>query len=400
MATNKKVRARGSHLNAFVERLLDRRIGRMTGEAGRAVSTANDIALFAIAVTVAYVAFFLTYDPAAFGMLAALNVVFTCSYLGSVLLAHLGRPLGASLLFLLTGVIQLVTTTAVVGWESGFHLYLLLGGQLVFMMFAERHAALRWVMSLVALSAFLIAQFMLPVANAMVQMPHVLLTTLFSLNALLTASVLFVLAAVSHFRAERARFAAADLAAKAEYLANTDALTGLANRRPVMEKLDELSTPGSVGYSLAIADIDHFKLINDEYGHSCGDRVLAQVGKTLKSSLRATDAVGRWGGEEFVFLMPQATMADARVTMERVRTALGGLAVECADHTHSITVSVGLTTGRDDGAPHRTIRRADGALYRAKESGRNRVAIAVGREDDGPSTTRAALSVKPDARAT
>ena len=398
MPARRKTRTRGSYLTVFVDKLLDRRVGRMTGEAGRTVATAHHMALFAIAVTVAYVGFFLTYDPRAFGPLVASNVIFTLGYLACVLLARLGRTLGASLTFLLNGVIQLVVTTVFVGWESGFHLYLLMGGQLVFMMFAERHAALRWVMSVVALFAFLGSQFLLPVANAVVQMPDVLLTALFSVNALLTASMLFILAGVSHFRAERARNAAAELAAKAEYLANTDALTGLANRRPLMERLDALSAPGRAEYSLAIADIDHFKLINDEFGHSCGDRVLAHVGKLLKTSLRSSDAVGRWGGEEFVFVMPQATTADARVTMERVRASLGGLAVECADHTHSITVSIGLTEGFGDGAPHRTIRRADNALYEAKESGRNRVVVAVGQVRDAPRPATAAVGSEPKTR--
>ena len=397
MTVQKKTRSRDSYVNTFVERLLDRRIGRLTGEAGRTVATAHHMALFAIVVSGAYVAFFLTYDPAAFGLLAAFNVVFTLVYLGSVLLARLGRLLVASLTFLLNGVTQLVVTTVFVGWESGFHLYLLLGGQLVFMMFAERHAALRWMMSLLALSAFLASQFLLPVANAVVLMPEVLLPTFFSLNALMTAAMLFILAAVSHFRAERARFAAAELAAKAEYLANTDALTGLANRRPVMERLDDLSAPGGAEYSLAIADIDHFKLINDEYGHSCGDRVLAHVGRLLKTSLRSSDAVGRWGGEEFVFLMPQATVADARVTMERVRTSLGDMVVDCTDHTHSITVSIGLTVGRGDGAPHRTIQRADDALYAAKESGRNCVAIATSHVGNATEPT---APLEPGARTT
>ncbi|WP_062131709.1 GGDEF domain-containing protein [Demequina aestuarii] len=367
--------ARDRHLNDAVERLLDRRVGRLTGEAGRAVSTTHGIAVIAIILTLSYIAFFMTYDMAMFGTLIAFNMVATIAYVACVLLARLGRQLGAALVTFGTAIVQLVMASAFVGWEAGFHLFILLACQLVFMVFTERQRALRWVSAFGALFGFLACQFLLPASGAIVQMPQVLLTTLFSINVLLMSSMLFIVAAVSHFRAERARQRAAELAARAEYLANTDALTGLANRRPVMERLEKLSVPGAAPYCLAIADLDHFKDINDRFGHACGDRVLADIGARLKASLRVTDAVGRWGGEEFVFVITDAQLSDAAVTMERIRASIGDASIACTGHDHPITVSIGLTDGEYDGSPHHAIRRADDALYASKAGGRDRVTV-------------------------
>ncbi|MFN3866440.1 MAG: diguanylate cyclase [Demequina sp.] len=383
--------ARDRHLNDAVERLLDRRVGRLTGEPGRAVSTTHGLALIAIILTLSYAAFFITYDLPTFVPLIVFNLIAAVAYVVCVLLARLGRQLGSALLTLGTAVVQLLFSSAYVGWEAGLHLFLLLGCQLVFMVFTQRQRGLRWVWAFIALFAFLGCQFLLPASGAIVQMPAVLLTALFSLNALATSSMLFILAAVSHFRAERARRRAAELAARAEYLANTDALTGLANRRPVMERLEQLSVAGGTPYCLAIADLDRFKRVNDRYGHACGDRVLADVGVRLKSSLRATDAVGRWGGEEFVFVITDAELEDAAATMERIRVSVSETAIACTGHDHPITVSIGVTDGQYDGSPHHAIRRADDALYASKAGGRDRVTVVAATAADGATETDPAL---------
>lgn len=375
MSVDEGSNAQASRLSRAIGRLLDRRVGLLAGEPGRAAAMAHGMAIFALVLTLSYVAFYLTYDMAVFAALIAFNLGAALSHAISMLMAHLGRQLGASLLVLGTGVLQLVMSSGFLGWEAGLHLFLLLGGQLVFLVFTERQRALRWVWAPAALFAFLACQFLLPVSGAVVQMPTVVLNALFSINALLTSSMLFILAAMSHFRAERARRRAAELAARAEYLANTDVLTGLSNRRPVMERLEQLSSAPGASYCLAIADLDHFKAINDRYGHSCGDRVLADVGAVLKASLRATDAVGRWGGEEFVFVIADAELPDAVATMERIRASVRDIKVACAGHDHPVTVSVGVTDGQYDGRPHLAIRRADDALYVSKAAGRDCVSV-------------------------
>lgn len=362
-------------LSAMVGRVLDRRVGRLGGEAGRAVSTTHAIALLGLVLTLSYSAFFATYDIDAFQVLVAVNAGFAVAYLGMVLLARLGRQLSAALLLLSAAILQLVVSSAWVGWEAGLHLYLLLAAQLVFLVFTQRQHMLRWLFAALALAAFLLAQFAMPASGAVVQMADVILNTMLSVNALLVASMLFILAAYSHHRAEQARSEASESAARAEYLANTDALTGLATRRPVTERLEVLSQPGGEDYCLAVADLDRFKEINDAHGHGCGDTVLAEVGERLRASLRVSDSVGRWGGEEFIFVLPDASLGDAAIMMERVRARVSSTAVPCGDHEHLITVSIGLTAGDHEGTAHHAIRRADTALYEAKSAGRDRVCV-------------------------
>ncbi|GIG54757.1 GGDEF domain-containing protein [Demequina activiva] len=365
----------GRQLSDIVGRVLDRRVGRLGGEAGRAVSTTHAIAVFGLIITLSYTAFFATYDFEAFRGLVALNAAFCVAYLGMLLLARLGRQLAAALALLCAAIAQLLISTAWVGWEAGLHLYLLLAAQLVFMVFTQRQRPLRWIFAAVALAAFLLAQLTMPASGAVVQMADVILNTMLSVNALLVASMLFILAAYSHYRAEKAQADASESAARAEYLANTDALTGLATRRPVMERLEVLSQAGGDEYCLALADLDHFKAINDAHGHACGDAVLAEVGTRLRTSLRVSDSVGRWGGEEFIFVLPDASLGDATIMMERVRSRVGSTSISCGDHEHAITVSIGLTAGDYAGTPHHAIRRADDALYEAKAAGRDRVCV-------------------------
>jgi diguanylate cyclase (GGDEF)-like protein len=178
---------------------------------------------------------------------------------------------------------------------------------------------------------------------------------------------------VAHERSHVAQRVAHQAAARAEYLANTDALTGLANRRPVTTELDALARPGSAPYCLAIADLDAFKELNDTFGHACGDTVLAAVGRTLRASVRAGDLVGRWGGEEFIFVLVGTSLTDAVSRSERVRAAIEDLVVDCSGHVHTITVSVGVADGVPGMPAFRVLKRADDAMYDAKNAGRNTV---------------------------
>jgi diguanylate cyclase (GGDEF)-like protein len=164
--------------------------------------------------------------------------------------------------------------------------------------------------------------------------------------------------------------------AELERLALTDPLTGLANRRAGERALERevararrLVSP----FSLALVDVDHFKSINDSSGHKVGDDVLIRVSQILTTALRASDLVVRWGGDEFLVLLPDVNLAGAQVFAERARKQVGSLALS-ADTT--ITISAGVV----EVAPGETLRdalgRADAELYRAKRSGRNRIQTA------------------------
>lgn len=156
--------------------------------------------------------------------------------------------------------------------------------------------------------------------------------------------------------------------------AAVDTLTGLPNRRGVARALDDAMAHVRAGgkYAVLLLDVDHFKSINDLLGHQTGDRVLAQIGRIIAENIRGVDVAGRFGGEEFLVLLRDAQRDRAMQVAERLRNAVecGGLAY--ADGK-AVTVSVGVAYARSADGAHDVVERADRALYRAKNAGRNRV---------------------------
>ena len=172
----------------------------------------------------------------------------------------------------------------------------------------------------------------------------------------------------------------------AEIRAATDALTGLPNNRAVQDTLKRMVAQASrsvAPLSAALLDLDHFKHINDAHGHSRGDEALAAVAANLRSSLRESDFVGRYGGEEFLLLLPDTGKQQARVVAEKVRAAVDAIALSNLDLR--VTASFGVATLPDDcGDADSLMRAADRVLYSAKGRGRNRVELFESREDTAP----------------
>lgn len=200
-------------------------------------------------------------------------------------------------------------------------------------------------------------------------------TGLISGFALALAILLFVLAR-RHFQNMSRLREAHKLMSQ---LANTDMLTGVKNRRAFLLSLEtEVDRARRYGQplSLIMLDIDHFKLVNDAYGHPIGDDVLKTFAKICKSVLRSHDVIGRLGGEEFAVVLPQTTATIAKCVAEKIRLAVGDVPIETAAGHITITVSLGLTQLQaDDHQVGTLITRADRALYRAKRGGRNQVSI-------------------------
>ncbi len=159
-------------------------------------------------------------------------------------------------------------------------------------------------------------------------------------------------------------------------LARTDALTGLANRRTLDETLPrEIARAERQGKPLAVimADLDHFKAINDRFGHVIGDQVLAGAAAVFGSNLRAYDLAARYGGEEFVLVLPGTTAKEAAPVAQRVRKEVADIKIP--NGPTQITISLGIASFRTGETPDQIVARADAALYRAKNAGRNRVEI-------------------------
>lgn len=166
-----------------------------------------------------------------------------------------------------------------------------------------------------------------------------------------------------------------------EQAAHTDPLTGTGNRRWLESRLPALLPPQS---AIAQLDLDHFKQINDRFGHAVGDRVLVEFARCLQGQLRSSDLLARMGGEEFVVYLPAVTQAEAQAIAERLCAHVAMLRIEIQGSPISVTVSIGLAWVHDTCTPADTwFKRADDALYQAKQSGRNQVVLATGTAAQG-----------------
>jgi len=185
---------------------------------------------------------------------------------------------------------------------------------------------------------------------------------------------------VSHFATiGRDLTATRQLQQELRLMANTDPLTGLLNRRRFLEQAEsEFVRSQRYRHELAVVmlDIDHFKTINDTHGHFIGDQVLIAMSCASTNLLRGTDIMSRWGGEEFVILMPETPLAGAAILAERLREVLAQLAVDTTAGTLRFTVSAGVAArGGPDAGITDMMQRADSALYEAKQHGRNRIQV-------------------------
>ena len=200
----------------------------------------------------------------------------------------------------------------------------------------------------------------------------------------MTASMGLLLGAGSHlfFNNFRLRKARLELISSFEKVRNDlffDDLTGLYNRRAGMERLREefaRACRNGKEFSVAMVDVDHFKKVNDTYGHLAGDHVLKEIGKILRTELRQCDVIVRYGGEEFMVIMPETDQKQAIQALERLCSKLSSMEISYGDLKIKITISIGVASAfpvmKD---PMGVIHRADEALYRAKRSGRNRVIL-------------------------
>jgi len=174
------------------------------------------------------------------------------------------------------------------------------------------------------------------------------------------------------------------LRAKLREQAIHDPLTGLANRRYLEESLPrELhrASRAKTALSVAMLDLDHFKHFNDTFGHDSGDSLLREVGRVLREELRKSDIASRYGGEEFVLVLPESSLVDTFQRIEEIRVMIRGLQIRHGDQLlGTVTVSAGIAEAREGLTARELLREADEALYAAKHAGRDRVALYQAKE--------------------
>ncbi len=254
------------------------------------------------------------------------------------------------------------------GWDSEFHYFLLLFVPAI-VVGAPGRQAVPFMVLLLACYAGLYAacQAWAPLSP----LPPLQLEIARWFNIVLAFGLLYSVAA---FYRHRVRTAERQLLR----LARVDALTGLANRTHFQERASaELARARREGrpVTVMLADVDDFKRVNDTHGHQAGDRVLAAVARAMGEALREHDVLARWGGEEFMALLPATDGEIARAVAERVRQTVASLRVPLGEQTLLVTLSFGLAEVHDGDLQSATLR-ADGALYASKRGGRNRVTHA------------------------
>ncbi len=300
--------------------------------------------------------------------LGFVNVVSTVAWAVAWIMNERGRHLVAVSITTVELAVHTALATMALGWSAGFQYHLL--GAVPISLFNNRVRTWTGVGVVVALSALFVVLFAAS-GTGTVEVGAGFLDVLHAANAL----VAFAAAGIaSHF------FRLASVAAEQqmETLASTDALTGVLNRRRMRELLDaqaNLAERHGSEFALIMADIDRFKAFNDTYGHAFGDRVLHDVASIITDRLRQYDTVARWGGEEFLVMLPDAGTDGARSVAETIHKAVERYAVDHHGRNVGVTITLGVASHVPGASVEDTIRRADEALYRGKQAGRNRVVL-------------------------
>lgn len=271
----------------------------------------------------------------------------------------------------LLGLLQITVTAVLIGPKADFQQYLFAALLMIF--FSLKQALLYKVLrATLVIGIFLTIDIWLEPGWAVFPQSSAVLTTLSHVNTLGSS---LVLAGMAHAQALTRDEAEENL----RQAATTDELTGLFNRRAIGSFIDqEAARSARTGHPLSfvLCDIDRFKQINDTWGHAAGDHVLKRLSVTLKTILRGYDGIARWGGEEFLIVLPDASPESAVATAERIRKLLAGVHIEFQDERIQISMTFGVSGLMAEENWQAAIARADDALYRGKTTGRNRVELA------------------------
>ncbi|SDU29432.1 GGDEF domain-containing protein [Halopseudomonas salegens] len=318
------------------------------------------------------VAFFFIFHYLGSPILAWINVLSVGMYVIAYwALKHRHNRL-AVLLIWVEVIVHAALGTLLIGWDSGFYYYLLM---FIPALYAGNHSLRSASIAVFALWLFYVGlnttmRFVEPIQP--IAESALLGVYLFNLTC-----VFIMFSYLSLYYITTVKKAHRILG----HMATTDPLTHLFNRRHMIE-LAERDITDDAGQTVNVAfllmDIDYFKQFNDRYGHDFGDRVLCEISQILSATLREQDYVGRWGGEEFLAVLPHTDTQQAQLIAERVRAAV-------AEHdwmqhglTTPVTMSIGVSHHRRGEVLSDSIVRADAALYAGKDSGRNRVEVATG----------------------
>jgi len=322
-------------------------------------------------------AFLILFYKSGVNELAIINIAsILCYVLTFSLLAH-HHVIAGWMTIIAEVVAHAVLAVYLVGWDSGFHFYIMLVPPVMVVSPLDNwRGKAPLVTGLIVLYVGL--DFFLRQATPGFILPMPVLNGLHYFN-LITVLVILIFLAGMYYR----------LVVQSEQqlreMATTDPLTRLRNRRSVLDtSMSEAAKQRRDGrpLSFVLCDVDHFKAVNDTFGHEAGDDVLKSVAKILRGGVREVDHAARWGGEEFLLLLPETAMPGAVLVANRLRESIADLKVPSKNGPLNVTMTFGVCTLHLNEPIEQAIARADKALYQGKHSGRNRVEMAA---DDLPS---------------
>ena len=307
--------------------------------------------------------------------MVAFNVVSCLVFAACFLINQLGYTYLTLAIGMSEIIIHAALAVAFVGWNSGFGAYILWLVPLVFYSARWRLSAkisLSIGLTIAYVSVYVYAVSVPPLV--VIDQAHLMVTGI--VNALVLFLVIAALAYVFRQAATTTESVLTEANLALERQANTDPLTGLSNRRQMHEELALAVAENRThhhAFSIVIADIDDFKALNDYYGHEAGDLVLIQVARIMRGSLREQDRVARWGGEEFMILLADTGLDEAKVAAERLLAQIAARPTDIDGQPLSVTLTMGVAEYDGEPDPGACIKRADAALYLGKNSGKNQV---------------------------
>ena len=315
---------------------------------------------------IAHVLFALLFSAIGVSVMVWVNAVSVLVYVAAHIALKRHRNSLAIALIWIELILHAVLAVALIGWDSGFHYYLMVMLPLIFFSPGASMPS-KLLHGVVLLAIYLALDTYAHAHHPPERLSPDVLTLLRWFNVSAGFLVLGLLANVYY----KAVIASEQ---RLRSIASTDPLTGTLNRRAMSYEADAAQAAGGPS-TLLLADIDLFKRINDSFGHEAGDRVLVQVVQTIAANVRPEDRVARWGGEEFLICVAGNAQQSA-IIAERIRAAVEALRIADQGRPLAVSLTIGCAARQPGETVEHCVARADAALYRGKQAGRNRVVIA------------------------
>lgn len=317
-----------------------------------------------------HIAFFGMFVWSGIEALAILNIASVASHLLALMLINRNHELKGFMVIVAEVTIHAVVATYYAGWSSGFHYYFILVVPMIGLS-TIKTITKKAMFVFVSIIAYLAFDVGLRLDNNSSVLPEETNRIFYYFNVVSVMITLAFMAFCHYYLISQAELALVKAA-------NTDPLTQLSNRRSFMQAIEKEMVridEKQIELSFIICDLDHFKSINDRYGHETGDVVLKTVSHLLSNEMRQCDKLSRWGGEEFLIMLPDISRTEALMIAERLRKKVEDLQLLHNGQNMNLSMTLGVTSLVALENPEHAIARADTGLYKGKNSGRNCVVL-------------------------